>query len=443
MQAAERLACRPPKPGHAGRRPGSRRERSKGRFPGSTSVGDERLDQTGHPAVDPATAAPAAASPTHPRGDRAPERALLGGPPRSPGPRRRRRPSATRRGRRRRRARRAVDPRRPCGRAPAAEVRSSRRTAAGIRGRAWRGRRPPSRSRRRSSGASGARGSRAGCARQRDGALASCTQAPQGFGWTIASARPSSARNAATFCRRGWRSSRRRCRGGCRRPRAGDGAAERGRRLHEYHRFRRPHRGRRRARPPPADHHDVGGSPAAACRYAVLTDESTMRVSTAGSVSGGTPWPRLRTWAGAALPRSRTSSTCVSSTGHGADSSAGSTLPCRERRRPDDGCLGERDAPVDAHHVGADVVHGAEQLAAAHAEVHGAARRGRRRATSQRLRGVPLHVRGVVGERQRPTQESNSCAALAPARTCARRNAPVTVGGPIDQRRPRHPGLSA
>src|SRR5690606_27491449 len=38
-----------------------------------------------------------------------------------------------------------------------------------------------------------------------------------------------------------------------------------------------------------------------------LWASSTIRVSTPGSVVGGTPWPRLSTWAGAWRPRSTTS----------------------------------------------------------------------------------------------------------------------------------------
>ena len=45
---------------------------------------------------------------------------------------------------------------------------------------------------------------------------------------------------------------------------------------------------------------------------------STMRVSTSGSVMGGTPCPRLKTWPGAARPASRISRTACSITSHGA-----------------------------------------------------------------------------------------------------------------------------
>ena len=55
---------------------------------------------------------------------------------------------------------------------------------------------------------------------------------------------------------------------------------------------------------------------------------STTRVSTAGSVSGGTPWPRFSTWPGAAAPAAITARTWASRTSQGAESSAGSMLPC-------------------------------------------------------------------------------------------------------------------
>ena len=45
---------------------------------------------------------------------------------------------------------------------------------------------------------------------------------------------------------------------------------------------------------------------------------STMRVSTSGSVVGGTPCPRLKTWPGAERPASRISRTACSITCHGA-----------------------------------------------------------------------------------------------------------------------------
>src|SRR5690606_22089318 len=55
---------------------------------------------------------------------------------------------------------------------------------------------------------------------------------------------------------------------------------------------------------------------------------STIRVSTAGSVEGGTPWPRLNTCARATEPASMTWSIAASIVSHGAPSTAGSRLPC-------------------------------------------------------------------------------------------------------------------
>src|SRR5699024_6195508 len=55
---------------------------------------------------------------------------------------------------------------------------------------------------------------------------------------------------------------------------------------------------------------------------------STIRVSTSGSVSGGTPWPRLAMWPGAAVPERIMARTRSATTGHGAPRTAGSRLPC-------------------------------------------------------------------------------------------------------------------
>src|SRR5699024_8130415 len=57
--------------------------------------------------------------------------------------------------------------------------------------------------------------------------------------------------------------------------------------------------------------------------------QATRRVRTSGSVVGGTPWPRLSTWAGAAWPAASTVSVCSCRAGQPALSSAGSILPCR------------------------------------------------------------------------------------------------------------------
>ena len=65
---------------------------------------------------------------------------------------------------------------------------------------------------------------------------------------------------------------------------------------------------------------DAGGCPASApsiyryLSYACAVRSwiyATRSVSTCGSVVGGTPWPRLTTCEGAALPSARTSSTCA------------------------------------------------------------------------------------------------------------------------------------
>src|SRR5699024_11230996 len=52
------------------------------------------------------------------------------------------------------------------------------------------------------------------------------------------------------------------------------------------------------------------------------------RKSTSGSVSGGTPWPRLTTCAGAARPAVSTCWACSRSNGQSAASIAGSLFPC-------------------------------------------------------------------------------------------------------------------
>ena len=102
---------------------------------------------------------------------------------------------------------------------------------------------------------------------------------------------------------------------------------------------------------------------------------STTRVSTAGSVSGSTPWPRLKTWPGAARPSASTRRTSASTTGQSASSSAGSRLPCTARPGPTRRAAsssGTRQSTPD--HVRAGLAHQPEQLAGADAEVDPSAR---------------------------------------------------------------------
>ena len=82
---------------------------------------------------------------------------------------------------------------------------------------------------------------------------------------------------------------------------------------------------------------------------------STSRRSWSGSVSGSTPWPRLKTWPGRPPPRRgrRVAASAVAS--HGPQERAGIEVAL-DGARPDRGrdrapAVGERDPPVDADHV--------------------------------------------------------------------------------------------
>ena len=96
----------------------------------------------------------------------------------------------------------------------------------------------------------------------------------------------------------------------------------------------------------------------------------TTSASTPGSVSGRTPWPRLNTCPGGRAPAADHRAAVASTTGHGANSTAGSRLPCTASDRAEPSRrLVERHAPVDADHVGPGLAHGRQQLAGADAEV--------------------------------------------------------------------------
>ncbi len=106
----------------------------------------------------------------------------------------------------------------------------------------------------------------------------------------------------------------------------------------------------------PDDDGAVGVATRCAMRHpAEVRRESsrTMRVSTSGSVSGGTPWPRLTMWASAASPRSQHVGDVGVERRLGGDSSAGSMLPC-SGTPAEPARLVERQSPVDADHVGAE-----------------------------------------------------------------------------------------
>ena len=83
------------------------------------------------------------------------------------------------------------------------------------------------------------------------------------------------------------------------------------------------------ARSPDARRVSLAAAPAA-----LVCTRSTTRVSTSGSVSGMTPWPRLKTWPGAARPAASTARLWLATTSQGANSTAGSRLPCTARSGP-------------------------------------------------------------------------------------------------------------
>ncbi len=70
---------------------------------------------------------------------------------------------------------------------------------------------------------------------------------------------------------------------------------------------------------------------------------STTRVRTSGSVSGRTPWPRLKMWPGAARPSSTICRTLRASGSQGANSRAGSRFPCTAYRPPSRSSASARD----------------------------------------------------------------------------------------------------
>ena len=104
------------------------------------------------------------------------------------------------------------------------------------------------------------------------------------------------------------------------------------------------------------DEHPDGGThglAATPARPSAWT-RSTSAARMPGSVSGSTPWPRLKMCPGSVPARSRTSRASVATASKGARQTAGSRLPCTARsgptRRPG---VVERDPPVDADDVGA------------------------------------------------------------------------------------------
>ena len=98
---------------------------------------------------------------------------------------------------------------------------------------------------------------------------------------------------------------------------------------------------------------------------------SVSRARMSGSVSGSTPWPRLKTWPGrASRARSRIARARGSTTSQPASSTDGVEVALQRLAAADPARrLVERDPPVDADHVRARLAEQAEQLAGADAEV--------------------------------------------------------------------------
>ena len=108
---------------------------------------------------------------------------------------------------------------------------------------------------------------------------------------------------------------------------------------HDAHAGAREIVGDRETRDAASDHDDVDRVARAVCP--VVRHEArqawtarTRSVRTSGSVSFGTPCPRLNTWARAARPAVSVSCTAARRTSAGAKSSAGSRLPCSVRCAP-------------------------------------------------------------------------------------------------------------
>ena len=156
---------------------------------------------------------------------------------------------------------------------------------------------------------------------------------------------------------------------------------------------RRGEPGRRQPGDPAADDGQPG-------RHPSECTSSTIRVSTSGSVSGGTPWPRLKMCPAAPRPSATTRRTAASTTGQSAPQQRRVEVALDDGARPQPaGRLVERDAPVDADDVGAGRAHRPRAV--------------RRCPTPKWMRGtragerfehrpaVRQHELGVVGERQR------------------------------------------
>ena len=160
-------------------------------------------------------------------------------------------------------------------------------------------------------------------------------------------------------------------------------------------------------------------TPAASCT------SSTTRVSTVGSVSGGTPWPRFNTCAGARLPRASTSRTCGLE--HG---------PRRGEQRGVDVAL-QRDVGADARATPRRAASASRRrpcrrrCRASRRAARRCRRRSARRGTARvrRARGIRRLVLEVVHVRERPRRRGRDVRLVVGERERARPRVEELRGG--------------
>ena len=157
----------------------------------------------------------------------------------------------------------------------------------------------------------------------------------------------------------------------------------------------------------------------------------TTRVMTSGSVSGRTPWPRLKMCPSAARPSATIRRTSASMTGQSASSSAGSRLPCTtapgpSRRAASSSGTRQSTPTTSAPAARIDV----EQLAGADAEVD-----PRHAGVGERVEdraAVRQHVTLVVGRGQRagPRVEQLDRRRARPRSGSVRKSRAITASRP-------------
>ena len=187
---------------------------------------------------------------------------------------------------------------------------------------------------------------------------------------------------------------------------------------------------RRQASDPAADHGDVGHATLRPPRSSAPSacTRSTIRASTSGSVSGGTPWPRLKTCPGAAAPERDHRPGPLGQHRPRSPEQRGIEVALHRVPTPEPSVrLGERQPPVDPDHVGSGRAHQAAAAPRCRRRSGSAARRADR--PLQHRRRVGLDVRRVVRRAAGCPPRSRTAARARPRRRpAASRNVARDLG---------------